>query len=144
MKPLLDLNEEASGGGVFVSEDDGQSWSLLEGMRGRSVRAMNAVDKGPERDGRRRARRRLLHQADRGKTWKRITPTNDPELKGFHSVAIDPRDANVIYVGTHHLPWKTTDAGKTWKRAASKETGNDRRLGHLRHPHRSIPIPTPC
>ena len=41
MKPLLDLNEEASGGGVFVSEDDGQSWSLLEGMRGRSVRAMN-------------------------------------------------------------------------------------------------------
>src|SRR5262249_37073349 len=38
-------------------------------------------------------------------------------------VAIDPRDANVIYVGTHHLPWKTTDAGKTWKRAASKERG---------------------
>jgi len=122
MKPLLDLAEEADGGGVFVSEDDGQSWSLLEGMRGRSVRAMSQSAKDPNtlavaaRDG-------VYYTNDRGKTWKRITPENDPELKGFHSVAIDPRDANVIYVGTHHLPWKTTDAGKTWKRAASKERG---------------------
>src|SRR5262249_43249300 len=122
MKPLLDLNEETNGGGVFVSEDDGQSWSLFEGMRGRSVRAMSQSAKDPNgmavaaRDG-------VYYTTDRGKTWKRITPENDPELKGFHSVAIDPRDANVIYVGTHHLPWKTTDAGKTWKRAASKERG---------------------
>jgi photosystem II stability/assembly factor-like uncharacterized protein len=122
MKPLLDLNEEAEGGGVFVSEDEGQNWSLFDGMRGRSVRAMSQSTKDPNamavaaRDG-------VYYTTDRGKTWKRITPTNDPEMKGFHSVAIDPRDANVIYVGTHHLPWKTTDAGKTWKRAASKERG---------------------
>ena len=122
MKPLLDLNEETNGGGVFVSEDDGKSWSLLEGTRGRSVRAMSQSAKDPNamavaaRDG-------VYYTTDRGKTWKRITPENDPEMKGFHSVAIDPRDANVIYVGTHHLPWKTTDAGKTWKRAASKERG---------------------
>src|SRR6266508_1723580 len=122
MKPLLDLNEETNGGGVFVSEDDCRSWSLFEGMRGRSVRAMSQSAKDPNamavaaRDG-------VYYTTDRGKTWKRITPENDPELKGFHSVAIDPRDANVIYVGTHHLPWRTTDAGKTWKRAASKERG---------------------
>src|SRR5262245_31137367 len=122
MKPLLDLNEEADGGGVYVSEDEGQNWSLFEGMRGRSVRAMSQSTKDPNamavaaRDG-------VYYTTDRGKTWKRITPTSDPELKGFHSVAIDPRDANVIYIGTHHLPWKTTDAGKTWKRAASKERG---------------------
>jgi photosystem II stability/assembly factor-like uncharacterized protein len=122
MKPLLDLNEETNGGGVFVSEDDGQRWSLLEGMHGRSVRAMSQSAKDPNamavaaRDG-------VYYTTDRGKTWKRITPVDDPEMKGFHSVAIDPRDANVIYVGTHHLPWKTTDAGKTWKRAASKERG---------------------
>src|SRR5215510_13573300 len=40
LKPLLDLTEEANGGGVFISENDGQSWSMLEGMRGRSVRNM--------------------------------------------------------------------------------------------------------
>ena len=122
LKPLLDLTEEANGGGVFISENDGQSWSMLEGMRGRSVRNMAQSSKDPNvlvaaaRDG-------IYRTGDRGQTWERITPANDPELKGFHSVAIDPRDANVIYVGTHHLPWKTTDAGKTWKLAASKEKG---------------------
>jgi photosystem II stability/assembly factor-like uncharacterized protein len=29
-------------------------------------------------------------------------------------VAFDPRDDNTIYAGTYHLPWKTTDGGKTW------------------------------
>lgn len=122
VKPLLDLTEETNGGGIFVSEDDGQSWSLLEGARGRSVRAMTQSAKDPNalavaaRDG-------VYYSTDRGKTWERITPVNDPELKGFHSVAIDPRDAKIIYVGTHHLPWKTADAGKTWKLAASKERG---------------------
>ena len=58
-----------------------------------------------------------------GKSWKRITPDNDAELRGFHSVAIDPRDSGTIYVGTWHLPWKTTDGGETWKRAGSREAG---------------------
>ncbi|MGH9754878.1 MAG: VPS10 domain-containing protein [Blastocatellia bacterium] len=122
VKPLLDLTEETNGGGIFVSEDDGQSWSLFEGTRGRSVRAMTQSAKDPNalavaaRDG-------VYYSTDRGRTWERITPANDPELKGFHSVAIDPRDAKIIYVGTNHLPWKTTDAGKTWKLAASKERG---------------------
>ncbi len=122
LKPLLDLTEEANGGGVFISEDDGQTWSMLEGMRGRSVRTIAQAAKDPSvlvvaaRDG-------IYRTGDRGQKWERITPANDPELKGFHSVAIDPRDADVIYVGTHHLPWKTTDAGKTWKLAASKERG---------------------
>jgi len=122
LKPLLDLTEEANGGGVFISENGGESWSMQDGMRGRSVRNMAQSTKDPNvlvaaaRDG-------IYRTGDRGQTWERITPANDPELKGFHSVAIDPRDANVIYVGTHHLPWKTTDAGKTWKLAASKEKG---------------------
>ncbi|MGH9769943.1 MAG: WD40/YVTN/BNR-like repeat-containing protein, partial [Blastocatellia bacterium] len=122
MKPQLDLNDEANGGGVFISENDGESWSMLEGMRGRSVRNMTQSVKSPDvlaaaaRDG-------IYYTRDRGQTWERITPANDPELKGFHSVAIDPRDADMIYVGTHHLPWKTTDAGKTWKLAGSKEKG---------------------
>ncbi len=122
LKPLLDLKEETDGGGVFVSEDEGQSWRMLEGMRGRSVRNIAQAAKDPNvlvaaaRDG-------LYLTKDRGETWNRITPANHPEFKGFHSVAIDPRDANIIYVGTHHLPWKTTDAGKTWKLAGSKEKG---------------------
>ena len=30
------------------------------------------------------------------------------------SVAIDPRNPDVIYAGTRHLPWKTTDGGANW------------------------------
>ncbi|MCI0524219.1 MAG: hypothetical protein L0Y75_03060, partial [Acidobacteria bacterium] len=121
-KPLLNLAEETSGGGIFVSEDDGENWREMEGTRGRSVRGLVQAAKDPNvlaaaaRDG-------IYVTKDRGQTWERITPANDAELKGFHSVAIDPRDANVIYVGTHHLPWKTADCGQTWKRAGSKETG---------------------
>ncbi len=29
-------------------------------------------------------------------------------------MAVDPEDPRVIYAGTSHLPWKTTDGGATW------------------------------
>jgi photosystem II stability/assembly factor-like uncharacterized protein len=122
VKPLLDVTEETQGGGVFISEDDGESWRALDGMNGRAVRGIvqslkdSNVLVAAARNG-------IYRSMDRGRTWERITPANDPELTGFHSVAIDPRDVNIIYVGTRHLPWKTIDGGQTWKRAGSKETG---------------------
>ncbi len=122
VRPLLDLTEETNGGGIFVSEDDGESWRELEGMRGRAVRGLVQAAKDANVLAV-AARNGIYVTKDRGKTWERITPANDPELKGFHSVAIDPRDVNVIYVGTHHLPWKTTNCGQKWDRAGSKETG---------------------
>jgi len=30
------------------------------------------------------------------------------------SIAIDPGDPRIIYAGTWHLPWKTTDGGQHW------------------------------
>ncbi|MGB6192005.1 MAG: transcriptional regulator, partial [Terracidiphilus sp.] len=30
------------------------------------------------------------------------------------SLAIDPENPDIVYAGTWHLPWKTTDGGKTW------------------------------
>jgi photosystem II stability/assembly factor-like uncharacterized protein len=122
VKPLVDITEETSGGGLYRSEDNGDSWRSLEGMNGRAVRTLVQSKKDPNvlvaaaRNG-------IYRSTDRGGAWERITPLNDPELTGFHTVAIDPRDVNIIYVGTHHLPWKTIDGGQTWKRAGSKETG---------------------
>ncbi len=113
---------EASGGAVFVSEDGGEKWRELEGMRNRSVLGMVQAVSDPavlavaSRDG-------IYRTKNRGATWQRITPDNDPELRNFHSVAIDPRDADTLYAGTTHLPWKTTDGGQTWKRAGSRESG---------------------
>lgn len=122
VKPISDLSEQASGGGLFVSKDNGESWREMAGLRGRAVRGLVQSVKDPNvltiaaRDG-------IYRTPDRGQKWERITPLEDAELRNFHSVALDPRDANTVYVGTSHLPWKTTDAGQTWKRAGSKETG---------------------
>ena len=122
VKPLLDLTEETTGEGIYLSEDDGESWRPLPGMKGRAVRSLvqSAKDANVLVAA---ARNGIYRSVDRGQAWERITPANDPELTGFHSVAIDPRDTNMIYVGTHHLPWRTTDGGQTWKRAGTKETG---------------------
>ncbi len=97
---------DATGGAVFVSHDGGESWREIEVMRGRSIRGLVQSVKDENilliaaRDG-------IYRSKDRGASWERITPDNDPELRNFHSVATDPRDANIIYVGTTHLPWKT-------------------------------------
>ena len=51
---------------------------------------------------------------DRGATWRRISAATDPEMQDITALAFDPADTNVLYAGTPHLPWKTTDGGATW------------------------------
>lgn len=122
VKAVTAIGEQTKGGSLYMSEDGGQSWREFEGMHGKAVRNLSQSPKNGNvivaatLDG-------VYRTADRGRSWERITPVNDSELRGFHSVAIDPRDENHIYVGTHHLPWKTLDGGKNWSRAGSKETG---------------------
>jgi photosystem II stability/assembly factor-like uncharacterized protein len=119
---IKDAVNDATGGAIFVSQDGGETWREIEVMRGRSVRGLVQSVKDPNmllvaaRDG-------IYRSKNRGGSWERITPESDPELRNFHSVATDPRDANIIFVGTTHLPWKTADGGLTWTRAGSKETG---------------------
>lgn len=121
-KQVKDVRDDTLGGGLFRSDDGGENWREVEGLRGRSVRGLEQSAKDPDviavvaRDG-------VYRSRDRGATWRRITPDADPELRMFHSVAIDPRDPETVYAGTWHLPWKTTDGGETWKRAGTRETG---------------------
>ena len=35
-------------------------------------------------------------------------------MQDITALAFDPADTNVLYAGTPHLPWKTTDGGATW------------------------------
>jgi photosystem II stability/assembly factor-like uncharacterized protein len=115
-------------GGVFRSEDGGETWKLLEATKGFSVRSLaiapsdsnllitGNANEDPKLNG-------AFRSTDRGKKWERITPEADKEIHNIESVAIDPTDTSVIYVGTYHLPWKTTDAGGTWKQTGYKATG---------------------
>jgi photosystem II stability/assembly factor-like uncharacterized protein len=121
-KQVRDAKDDATGGGLFVTADNGESWRELTELRARSVLGIVQAAKDPDtlvtvaRDG-------VYLSQDHGASWRRITPENDKELTGFHSAAIDPRDPQTIFVGTWHLPWKTTDSGQTWKLTGMKETG---------------------
>jgi photosystem II stability/assembly factor-like uncharacterized protein len=102
----------SGGGGVYRSDDGGRSWRLV-GLEKETVRALAFAPTNPDilvagsLSG-------VYRSNDAGKTWTRITPANHEDLKNFDSVAIDPRDANIIYAGTYHLPWKTENGGKDW------------------------------
>ena len=105
--------EPGAGGGVFESEDRGKSWKLL-GLENEAVRALEIAPSNPvelvagTRNG-------VFRSVDQGKSWAQISPAGDQEIRNLDSLAIDPRDPDVIYAGTFHLPWLTRDGGKTWK-----------------------------
>ncbi len=106
-------------GGVFRSDDGGRTWKELPGPHGKSIRALAMAPSDHNTlvigalDG-------VFRSSNAGATWERITPENHmaienhSSLRNFVSVAIDPQNPDVIYAGTRHLPWKTTDGGAHW------------------------------
>lgn len=102
----------AAGGGVFRSVDTGSTWQA-SGLLGQAVRALAQAPSNPgvliagTLDG-------VYRSRNAGGSWERISPEGHEEIRQLDSVAIDPRNPDVIYVGTFHLPWKTTDGGRRW------------------------------
>jgi photosystem II stability/assembly factor-like uncharacterized protein len=105
------------GGGLFISHDSGGTWTPA-GLSGEVVRTVEQSPSSPDifvagtRSG-------VFRSADGARTWQRISPEGDPELRNVDSLAIDPHNAHIIYAGTYHLPWKTVDAGEHWTAAAT-------------------------
>jgi photosystem II stability/assembly factor-like uncharacterized protein len=101
------------GGGVAASRDAGRTFTLSEGIQGQSVRALAVAPWNPDLfvagtlSG-------LFRSEDSGANWQRISPEGHREIRNVESVALDPAEAGVIYAGTWHLPWKTTNEGRSW------------------------------
>jgi photosystem II stability/assembly factor-like uncharacterized protein len=102
----------SGGGGVYRSDDAGRSWHTI-GLAHETVRAI-AQATNNQHIFVAGALTGVYRSVDDGATWERITPEHHDDLRNFDSTAFDPRDDNTIYAGTYHLPWKTTDGGKTW------------------------------
>lgn len=102
------------GGGIARSLDGGRTFTVLSGVEGESVRALDAVSSNPDTlvAG---AIGGVFRSEDGGESWRRISPAGDVELHNVESVAIDPTNPSAVYIGTWHLPWKTVDGGRTWR-----------------------------
>ncbi|HKM65568.1 MAG TPA: YCF48-related protein [Candidatus Acidoferrum sp.] len=102
----------SGGGGVYRSDDSGQTWNII-GLAHETVRALAQSPNDPKLflagslSG-------VYRSVDEGASWERITPAGHEDLRNFDSVAFDPKDDNIIYAGTYHLPWKTSNGGKDW------------------------------
>jgi photosystem II stability/assembly factor-like uncharacterized protein len=102
----------SGGGGVYRSDDSGRTWSLI-GLAKETVRALAQSPTHPDvflagsLTG-------VYRSTDSGASWARISPEHHDDLRNFDSVAFDPHDDNIIYAGTYHLPWKSSNGGKDW------------------------------
>lgn len=107
----------SDGGGLFESKDAGRTWSQvvlakdslpavrdLAINRARPEYMIAGTLAGP------------YVTSDGGRSWKRV---GGSEVEKARSVAIDPEDYRVLYVGTWRLSYRSTDFGKTWTRLSS-------------------------
>ncbi len=51
-----------------------------------------------------------------GNSWEQISSPSQTELKNIESIAIDPKNPDIVYAGTWHLAWKTDNNGANWHR----------------------------
>ena len=141
-----DIRSQISYGiGMFKSTDAGKTWKHigLEGTRQIGRVAVDPADPNrvyvaalghvyaPNAD------RGVYRSTDGGATWKKVLfKANDPENVGAIDIAIDPKNARVLYASlwaTRRPPWsvyapsnlpggglyKSIDGGDTWKQLTS-------------------------
>jgi photosystem II stability/assembly factor-like uncharacterized protein len=110
-------------GGFYKSTDGGVTWRDAPELRKEAVHSMTQSASNPNIllvgtiSG-------IFRSMDSGDTWSPL-PTGAlaaaaAQMRGdnevdVESLAIDPRNSDVIYAGTWYLPYKSTDGGQTWK-----------------------------
>jgi photosystem II stability/assembly factor-like uncharacterized protein len=100
-------------GGFFKTTDGGRTWREASELKGDGIHSLTQSSKNPDLllAG---TNRGVWRSTDAGDHWQQLDTKAAPGLINVESLAVDPRDANVIYAGTWYLPYKTTDGGQTW------------------------------
>ena len=101
-------------GGFFKSTDGGATWRESPELREEALHSLTQSAKDPNMliAG---TNRGLWRSMDSGDTWAQLDTSSTPNLINVESLAIDPRNTDVIYAGTWYLPYKSSDGGRTWK-----------------------------
>ena len=102
----------SDGGGLFESEDGGTSWTPLPLTKDSSaVRGLAVCRNRPERMA--AATLKGVFVSDNGGSdWRQV---GQALLNKAESIAMDPVDCNVLYVGTWRLGYKSEDFGENWE-----------------------------
>ena len=120
-KDTRNLFVAVHGGGVYISEDGGNTWGdrakasvrLQKEFEGASKIRDMAYDIGTNTliaasdHG-------LLKSMDAGETWESIPIRTAPNTSVVYSVAIDPNNPDKIYYGTNSSFNYSLDGGQTW------------------------------
>lgn len=100
-------------GGFFKTTDGGATWRDSTELQGEALHSLTQASAnhdilivGTNRG--------IFRSTNAGDSWEQLPTDATPGLINIESLAIDPRNADVIYAGTWYLPYKTIDGGKTW------------------------------
>lgn len=106
---------DGTGGGIARSVNRGQSFRMIgSGLEGEAVRGLARAASNPKifvavtRTG-------VFRSIDEAESFVRISPRDHQEIRIVGSVAIDPRSADTILVGTARLSWRTDNGGLSWR-----------------------------
>jgi photosystem II stability/assembly factor-like uncharacterized protein len=107
-------SEEPQYAGLFRSVDEGATWEQLHDLRHKQVWSLAAwatdrhvIAAGTENG--------VFLTHDSGDNWTHISSVGFVGPRPVVELAFDPARRNILYAGTPHLPWKTTDGGATWR-----------------------------
>src|SRR5580698_5096254 len=103
-----------TGGGLWISHDGGKSWKDVDELRGQSILSL-AQAPSNARTFYAGTLQGVFRSTDAGVSFALISPPESKEIHEVESLAVDPSDPDIVYAGTWHLPWKTSDGGKNWR-----------------------------
>ncbi len=100
-------------GGFFRSEDGGETWKESKDLRNQAIHALTQSDKNPKMlvaggFG------KVFLSFDSGENWKETKDEKPFSALIVDSVAVDPRNVDILFAGTSWRAYKSIDGGKTW------------------------------
>lgn len=108
--------QDGEGGGVYVSEDGGSTWTLGAGTKALGDNHIHHVAGHPE-DGNllfAANERKLLRSTDGGKTWRNLAMPGKAGQTRIGALATLRQKPFTILLGTDQGLFKSTDLGATW------------------------------